>query len=644
VERPEPPRPARRGGGPRKALVGLTLLALTAGGVLFVAKSRGWGKSISIFGGREADVLKHKVRRGTIAVKVKDTGALESANNKDVYCDVEGNTTIIFIMPEGKGVQKDEVVCRLDHAALDDNLTNQRIVTERAAADLKNAEETLAVAKMTLNEYTDGTFVLNKQTYQGAIKQASSDWIKASERVKWAQRMFKKGYNSELQLMTDTIDLQKAEISLANAKAQLDQLEKYTKPTQVKTLGANITKAESDVLAKRATFGLEKGKQEKLEKQIAKCTLKAPADGIVVYANDPGRFGQQQLQIEEGATVRQSQKIFSLPDIAQMQVNAKIHESRVNWVKPGMRAQIRVDAMADTMLTGTVKEVKPLPDANNWMSSDVKKYTTLVSIDSAPPNIRPGMNAQVEIMVTEVPDVLSVPIQSVIELGGKKYVYVVRPGVRAERREVTIGLSNEKMIELKDGLKESEDVALNPQAVMSDEDRREYANATLAAGKGSNWVAGKGKMMSAEAAAKAAKGAGVPGAGKGAGRGGPGGPGGGMGGPGGGGPGGPGGGMGGPGGGARGGRGAFAALRDPKFVEKIKDADPEEAHKLLTEKGIPEMMQDRIIERVKSGQPLGPPPGGGGGMGGPGGGMGGPGGPGGGFGGGPGGPQGGPGA
>jgi hypothetical protein len=96
------------------------------------------------------------------------------------------------------------------------------------------------------------------------------------------------------------------------------------------------------------------------------------------------------------------------------------------------------------------------------------------------------------------------------------------------------------------------------------------------------------------------------------------------------------GGPGGPGGGR--GRGAFAALRDPKFVEKIKGAEPEEAHKLLTEKGIPDMMQDVIIERIKSGQPLGPPPGAGGGMGGPGG-------PGGGFGGGgPGGPQGGPGA
>jgi RND family efflux transporter MFP subunit len=640
VERPEPPRPARRGGGPRKALIGLALLALTAGGVLFVARQRGWGSSVSLFGSRQADVLTQRVRRGTISLKVKDTGALESAKNMEVYCQVEGQTTIITIKPEGTTVKKGEVVCQLDHATLDDNLVNQRITTERAAADLKNAEETLAVAKMALSEYTDGIYVTTKQTYQGTIKQASSDWTKATERAKWARRMYDKGYNSRLQLETDLIDLQKADISLANAKAQLHQLDTYTKPTQVKTLGANITKAESDVLAKKATFGLERDKQKKLEDQIAKCTLLAPGDGIVVYANDPGRFGQQQLQIEEGATVRQSQKIFSLPDTSQMQVNAKIHESRVNWVKPGMRAQIRIDAMADTLLTGTVKEVKPMPDANNWMTSDVKKYTTLVSIDSAPPNVRPGMNAQVEIMVTEVPDVLSVPIQSVIELGGKKYVYVVRPGVRAERRDVTIGLSNEKVIEVKEGLKESEDVALNPQAVMSDEDRREYANATLAAGKNSNWVAGKGKMMSADQAAKAAKGAAVPGKGARGGNGGPGGPGGpGMGGPGGPGMGGPGG-PGGPGGGAR--RGGFTALRDPKFVEKVKNAEPEEAHKLLTEKGIPDMIQDRIIERIKSGEPLGPPPGAGGGMGGPGG-FGGPGG--GGFGGGgPGGPQGGPGA
>ena len=68
-----------------------------------------------------------------------------------------------------------------------------------------------------------------------------------------------------------------------------------------------------------------------LEKQIANCKLLAPDDGIVVYANDPKRsFGSNQPQIEEGAMVRERQRIFSVSDVSMMQVNVKVPESQID--------------------------------------------------------------------------------------------------------------------------------------------------------------------------------------------------------------------------------------------------------------------------------------------------------------------------
>ncbi len=105
---------------------------------------------------------------------------------------------------------------------------------------------------------------------------------------------------------------------------------KYTYEKTIKELESDVKKAHSDELAKQATWELEKGKEDKLEKQIANCTLIAPIDGLVVYANDPNRmFGSNQSQIEEGATVRERQKVISIPDIGRMQVNAKVHESQI---------------------------------------------------------------------------------------------------------------------------------------------------------------------------------------------------------------------------------------------------------------------------------------------------------------------------
>ena len=114
----------------------------------------------------------------------------------------------------------------------------------------------------------------------------------------------------------------------------------YTKGKTIKELESEVEKARSDELAKKATWELEKSKEKKLERQIANCKIMAPADGLVVYANDPNRaFGSNQPQIEEGATVRERQKIFSLPDITRMQVNTKVHESQIDKITPRHEGQ-----------------------------------------------------------------------------------------------------------------------------------------------------------------------------------------------------------------------------------------------------------------------------------------------------------------
>src|SRR5258708_13300531 len=110
--------------------------------------------------------------------------------------------------------------------------------------------------------------------------------------------------------------------------------------------------------------------------------LTAPGEGLVVYANDPGRFGgNNQVQIEEGASVRERQKIFSLPDITQMRVNTKVHESMVNKLaagmeKGGLRAKIRVDAFAAQDLTGKVQNIAPLSDQHTTFASTTNVYST----------------------------------------------------------------------------------------------------------------------------------------------------------------------------------------------------------------------------------------------------------------------------
>ena len=134
-----------------------------------------------------------------------------------------------------------------------------------------------------------------------------------------------------------------------------------------------------------------------------------------------------------------------------MQVNTKVHESQIDKITAGMKARIRVDAFSDSELDGTVQDVAPLPDPTSFFSSDIKVYTTHVKIDNPLPGLRPGMNAEVTILVDRKENVLSVPGPGDPRVRGKDHVAVKTPS-GFDRREVELGVTNDKFVEVTKGI------------------------------------------------------------------------------------------------------------------------------------------------------------------------------------------------
>lgn len=445
-----------------------------------------------LLGKEQVKVVTYKVNKGALAITVKERGNLESSKNEDVMSEVEGSTTIIKILPEGTRVRKGELVCELDSASLKDQLTNQRITVQQAEAAYQNSKLTREVAEIALNEYLEGTYMQDIRQAEGEKALAETEMLRAKDRLKWANQMFDKGYLSNTAKVAEEANLQRATFNKEQAETKITVLKEYTKKKMTTDLNSNIEKARSDELAKEATLNLEKEKESKLTAQIEKCKLLAPNDGLVVYANDPGRFGgSNQPQIEEGAQVRERQPIFRLPDINNMRVNTKVHESQIDRIEKGLKARIRVDAFPGEVFDGTVDTVAPLPDSANFFASDVKVYTTQVTIDKANTALRPGMTAQVEILIKEIDDVLAVPVQAILQVGGKDTVFV-KEGTGWKRTEVTLGDTNDQLIELTKGLKDGDEVALAPVNLLSDEEKRSMVGPGKATRKRDWGEAGKG--------------------------------------------------------------------------------------------------------------------------------------------------------
>jgi RND family efflux transporter MFP subunit len=443
---------------------------------------------------RADDRLVHRVKPGKIRFEVIERGSLEPSRIHKALSQVEGQVTIVSILPDGSQVKAGDLVCELDSASLKDSLVNQTIATKSAEAAYENVKLARELAEIALTEYFEGILKPDRATLKNEIGAAAKNMQKANdrlERIRSIQTRVKdivarKGAAAGAPDLVAELDIEEhlevagqrlvlERSALEQAKSKLERLEKYTSKKMIHKLKIEIEQARADELAKSAALRVQKKKEAHWRTQVENCKISAPFDGYVVLANDAHRNANADgPQIAAGAIVDQRQKIFTAIDQnAPMRVNAKARELYVDRLAPGQRARIMVDAFPDQKLTGVVKSVAPLPDSTNPLRGGRKLYRTLVEIENGSPDLRPGMTAKVEILVAERDNVLNVPVNAVLTFGGKDHVAVKKPDGTLDWREVKLGLSDERIVEVKQGLTGGEVVILDPLTLMSEEEKRE---------------------------------------------------------------------------------------------------------------------------------------------------------------------------
>ncbi len=459
--------------------------------------------------------LTQPVVRGTLRIVVTERGNLESVKTVDATCELPGfQNKIIQLTSEGNRVEKGEVVCRFDSAEIDKNIAQQEIKAKQSSTKIETSLQEVEIAKnkgegeiiaakvelelgeLDLEMYQKGTYVFETEEIRGDIGLKVKKVQESKNALEQCQGLVKKGFKSLSDLRALQSDLEGNQLTLEGAKAKLMVKEKYeykrksteyaSKVDQARkkvaqalaTAKASVAKADSEYEAAKATFTIEDQQLQDYRRQKEKTAIKAEQAGIVAYANES--WYDSSRQIREGATVYSRQKIFSIPDLSSMQVKVNIHESLIKKIKPGQFAEIRVDAFPNVVIVGKVKTVSQLADSNRgWMSGGVKEYTTVVAIEKMPKDeLRPGMTSEVKIMVGEHPNVLMVPVQAVAQHKGKFYAFVILPA-GSSRREVKVGDTNEFQVEVTEGLKEGEKVALDARSRVAAEFKNEEKEQAL---------------------------------------------------------------------------------------------------------------------------------------------------------------------
>lgn len=467
----DPPPPVhRRRRIPRWLLLGAS--SAVAAGLAYFAL----GSSLASTSTTTGRVLTERARRMDMIVSIAEDGTLESAHNVDIKCEVQGGSTILWIVPDGTEVRKGDELVRLDSAGIKEKIDLQRITYEKAKALKIEAEKTYESNKIAVQEYIEGMFVQNLQTLKVAATVAKENLESSRNSLQFTNRMHRKGYVTTLQRDAQAFAVQRAQLDLDVAEKSIEVLEKFTKPKTVVGLESLRDSAEARMASEESAFRLEEDRLKRLEVELEKCIINAPADGMVVYANQSeGRRNAETAGVEEGALVRERQTLIQLPDLSHMQVKCTVHESKIDSMQRGLRARIKVQ---DREFQGIVTSVANQPEPSQWFSGSVKEYACRIAIESDPAGLRPGLTAAVEILVANLHDVLSVPVQAVVEKKGKFYCWVDgASGI--DKREVTLGQGNNTRIQIAEGLQDGEAVLLNPRNSIAEAREDDHSEDTV---------------------------------------------------------------------------------------------------------------------------------------------------------------------
>ena len=391
------------------------------------------------------------------------------------------------------------LLVKFEDADLREKILFQEKSVADAERDLGNAKKDLALrrietasanrqaaldvefAQQDLDRYIEGDTPLQLLKMEGDIALAEEEIKRAEEKLASTRKLREKGYATSLEVQSNELTIKKQQNSITQTKKQQELFLKFEQPQQKKRYEAKLDQAtveeqrtiqKSNTLVEsaegtvlRRSEGL-KAQQERLvlyKEQLIKSEMRAPQDGLVIYARSSSRYND--TYIKEGALIRKGYSVIDLPDISELMAVVQVHESFVRHIKTGQKAVVRIDSLPDREFRGVVRHVAPTPDARRKYYENISVYDTHVWIQDEnsqlPEDLKPGVSAKAEIIVAELNDVMMVPVQSVTTYKGQKVVQVKR-GENVVVVPVKTGQFNNRFIEIKDGLKEGDQVSLAP--------------------------------------------------------------------------------------------------------------------------------------------------------------------------------------
>lgn len=423
-----------------------------------------------------------RVTRGTLTASVTASGTLQPYAQVEVRSRATG-TVVDIRVQEGDSVTKGQLLVAIDDSdaragyetALAQlaasqaklNQARQQLDATRAqnVAKVAQAEDALGTARARLALVMAGSRPEALEQAKAALTQAQLAADLAQRDLERTRNLFSQGLVARQSIDQAQNQREVALAQVRSAQAKLNELQSGSTPQDVAVVKAQVREAESAlatalaarkqegalaaaVVAAESDYRSKQADVAQALERFGEMRVKAPIDGIV--ANLGVQVGQTVIGgVSSGGTL-----LMTLADTRVIQAEIAVDESDVAQIRIGIPVRITVDALPGQTFEGKVARIAPQAK----VTQNVTQFNVIVTVEKPSNQLRLGMSADGEFIITERQGVLLVPAEAV---RGKdaKVVQLVQ-GETLVPVVVETGATDGRQVEIVRGLQEGQTVYL----------------------------------------------------------------------------------------------------------------------------------------------------------------------------------------
>ena len=329
---------------------------------------------------------------------------------------------ITDMVQDGKTVKKGDYIAQLDASQITPVMRNEQQTLERAMADLSNAKIDSAIQ---LSQ--------KREEITNALLDLEYNKIDLEQSV----------YESEAYQRKAQMTYQKALNNIAKIERSY-KMDKDKFVTYVKRYEQNVKRSSDKI--------------EQYNLAMNSCRITAPSDGIVIFGTTI--LGEKLSRGQSVGAYEYYPPLATLPDMSEVISDIYVKEIDISKIEKGDSILATFDAIEGLKLKGHIKEISKMGEDHS--DFDMRVFKVTVYLDENDPRLKPAMSANIDIILENAKDVISIPLNTIHSENNETFVYL-KIGDDIVKKSIKTGIANEESILVEEGLSEGDIILIDGQ-------------------------------------------------------------------------------------------------------------------------------------------------------------------------------------